>query len=234
MRYKGVFFDWFNTLVGYDTPREILYKKAFKQNGQEISIRTILKGIQRGDRHYFSKVSPLNKTSNSLEEQAQYYQLYPQFIADEAHLQLAPEILLDIIRKVLAEFNNNMVMYPDCVRAIESLKRNKILVGVITNADSRAVQMVKDSPVGKMVDWVTTSEEAQSEKPDPGIFRLALKKSDLQAKDAVFVGDQYVNDVMGAKSAGLKAILIDRWDALEDDPDFTRIKSMDDLLSCLQ
>jgi len=41
MKYKGIFFDWFNTLAGYETPRERLYQESFQEAGIELILSTI-------------------------------------------------------------------------------------------------------------------------------------------------------------------------------------------------
>ena len=47
------------------------------------------------------------------------------------------------------------------------------------------------------------------EKPDPRIFHLALERAGVAAAEAVYVGDLYSVDVVGARAAGLSAILMD-------------------------
>jgi putative hydrolase of the HAD superfamily len=226
MRYKGVFFDWFNTLAGYETPRELLYQKAFKQYGVELNTRAIFNGIQRGDRYYFTKGAPLLNTADTLEARARYYYLYPHYIADEAKLDISSDIQLSVLQKVLSAFTNKMVLFNDSIPALQALKKDKLTVGVITNADARVLQMIENSGVGSLLDVVTTSEEARSEKPDAGIFRLALSKANLKASEVVFVGDQYQNDVVGATGVGMAAILVDRFNALEDGNDYVRVRSL--------
>jgi hypothetical protein len=114
MQYRGVFFDWFNTLSGYETPREYLYQKVFEQLGIELNLSTIYQGIQRGDRYYFSKTAPLRPSSNSLEDLSRYYFMYPQFIVDEARLDVPAEIQLKVIRETLSKFSGKMVLYAAC------------------------------------------------------------------------------------------------------------------------
>jgi putative hydrolase of the HAD superfamily len=232
MQVKGVFFDWFNTLAGYETPRETLYQKAFSQFGFEMDARTIYKGIQRGDRYYFSKSAPLN-TAKTLSEQARYYYLYPQFIADEARLDVPEAVQLAVIQKALAEFSGKLVLFEDSVPVVKMLKQRRLIVGVITNADAKILKTISNSGLGELLDVVTTSEEAKAEKPAASIFRLALEKSRLKASEAVFVGDQYQNDVVGATGAGIPAILLDRQDALPDGADYIRVKSLNEIINHL-
>jgi putative hydrolase of the HAD superfamily len=230
MKFKGVFFDWFNTLSGYKTPRELLYQKAFEQHGIELSTKTIFKGIQRGDRYYFSKGAPSMNTSDTIEARARYYILYPRFISDEAQLDISSDIQLAVVQKALSEFNGQMVLFDDCLPLFQILKQKHILTGIITNADARVLKTIESSYIGSLVDIVTTSEEAKADKPSSAIFQLALSKAALKASEALFVGDQYENDVVGAKSVGMAAILLDRLDALSDGNDYTRVRSLTEIV----
>ena len=52
-------------------------------------------------------------------------------------------------------------------------------------------------------------------KPDPGIFRMALDEMGLSPGEVVYVGDTE-EDVIGARAAGIKPILIIRPDSRTD------------------
>ena len=47
-------------------------------------------------------------------------------------------------------------------------------------------------------------------KPNPDIFRFALADAGVNPTEAVHVGDIYEADVLGARRAGMKGVLIDR------------------------
>jgi HAD superfamily hydrolase (TIGR01662 family) len=53
---------------------------------------------------------------------------------------------------------------------------------------------------------IVVSADVGVRKPDPEIFRIALEQMQLSAEEAVYVGDDFGKDVVGAKSAGLWAI----------------------------
>jgi len=71
------------------------------------------------------------------------------------------------------------------------------------------------------------------EKPDPAIFRAALAALGVGPEDALYVGDLYDVDVVGARAAGMEAMLLVP-DAAAAGPDCRRIESLvalaDDLL----
>lgn len=59
-------------------------------------------------------------------------------------------------------------------------------------------------------DHVYTSGELGYAKPDKRSFLLALEKMNEDASDWYYVGDNYINDMEGAKAAGLKTIHFNR------------------------
>ena len=50
----------------------------------------------------------------------------------------------------------------------------------------------------------------RSAKPDPHIFNYTLAAVGVSAEEVVHVGDTYEADIIGARNAGIRPILIDR------------------------
>ena len=50
------------------------------------------------------------------------------------------------------------------------------------------------------------SEEVGINKPQPGIFAIALEQNGMKANEVVMVGDSYSSDIAGAKAAGMDQI----------------------------
>jgi putative hydrolase of the HAD superfamily len=67
------------------------------------------------------------------------------------------------------------------------------------------------------------------EKPDPRFFQIVLDRAGGRAETAVHVGDLYHVDVVGARSAGLRAILVDPHD-LYRDYDVERVRNLAELV----
>jgi putative hydrolase of the HAD superfamily len=80
-------------------------------------------------------------------------------------------------------------------------------IGIITNnLKSEQQNKLQYLEFEKYIDVMITSEEARISKPDPNIFRLALKKLNVKPEETVMIGDSWEHDIMGAKAAGLKCI----------------------------
>ncbi len=52
------------------------------------------------------------------------------------------------------------------------------------------------------------SEENGWRKPSSHIFQDALNKLQVQANEAVYIGDSPIEDIKGAKQAGLKTVFV--------------------------
>jgi len=80
------------------------------------------------------------------------------------------------------------------------------------------------------------SDEVGWRKPNPVIFETALRRLDLDAGDALFVGDRADIDVVGAQGAGMHAAWINR-EAAELPAGFARpeyeIRDLSDLVKVL-
>jgi HAD superfamily hydrolase (TIGR01662 family) len=121
--------------------------------------------------------------------------------------------------------------------ALEKLhKRYKL--GIVSNfAIPECVdKLLERHGLGRLFDVVVVSGAVNKRKPSPEIFERALEKLGVSAENAVFVGDTVDADIEGAKSAGMKAVFIERRPQKEVEnacPDLT-IKDLSELLAALE
>ena len=64
--------------------------------------------------------------------------------------------------------------------------------------------------LGRFLDLLVVSSHLGVSKPDPRVFQMALNRIAVPPAAAIYVGDTYVKDVMGARAAGLTPVLLDR------------------------
>jgi putative hydrolase of the HAD superfamily len=106
--------------------------------------------------------------------------------------------------------SNAWVVYEDARPALERLRRAGLVVGLITNYDTRVYAVLDALGLSPLFDSVTIPALAGVAKPRPGIFAHALGTHGLQPSEAVYVGDEIGDDYEGAEGAGMKAVLVDR------------------------
>jgi putative hydrolase of the HAD superfamily len=92
---------------------------------------------------------------------------------------------------------------------LKALQREGYTVGVVSNSDGRVESLLEMAGLRGYLDFVVDSAVVGVEKPDPGIFRIALEHAGVEPGAAVHVGDIYEIDVMGARAAGLQGVLLD-------------------------
>jgi putative hydrolase of the HAD superfamily len=97
----------------------------------------------------------------------------------------------------------------EVVPALARLRAAGLRLIVVSNANGRLRAAFARIGLTAHVDDVIDSFEVGCEKPDPAIFRLALARTATPPERALHVGDLYHVDVVGARRAGVRAVLLD-------------------------
>lgn len=129
---------------------------------------------------------------------------------------------------------NEAVLFGDALPVLAQL-RPRFTTGIITNGFNRMQKAkLQRYHLLEAVDFCLVSEEAGVHKPDKRIFELALRKAGhILAEEAIFVGDNPVNDIEGALGAGIQPVLLDPEDQLDAPPGVIKINQLTDLLTLL-
>jgi len=100
--------------------------------------------------------------------------------------------------------------YPEVPRTLEALRRRGIRLVVVSNWDVSLHERLAETGLAPLLDGAVASAEAGVAKPAAEIFERGLALAGVRASDAVHVGDSEVEDVEGARAAGLRAVLLSR------------------------
>ncbi len=101
-------------------------------------------------------------------------------------------------------------MFSHTIPLLEELTRLGKRLAVIENWDTQLISILKTWSIDQYFRFILCGATLKLRKPDPHIFTMALQKAEIQAKNAVYIGDQYTNDVVGPKKVGITPILYDR------------------------
>jgi putative hydrolase of the HAD superfamily len=96
----------------------------------------------------------------------------------------------------------------DTRTGLDRLRQAGLKLGVVSNSDGRVDEALEAAGLRSCFDVVVDSAVAGVEKPDPAIFMAALDALGVRPDEAVYVGDLYHVDVVGARAAGIPAILL--------------------------
>ncbi|HEV3140097.1 MAG TPA: HAD family hydrolase [Vicinamibacterales bacterium] len=116
--------------------------------------------------------------------------------------------------------------------ALAALRALGCRLVVVSNANGTLQRVFARLGLAAAVDAIFDSCDEGVEKPDPRFFEIALARSGSAAQSTVHVGDLYHVDVVGARRAGLDAILLDAAD-LYAGCDCRRVRSMTDLVAAV-
>jgi 2-haloalkanoic acid dehalogenase type II len=103
------------------------------------------------------------------------------------------------------EVTTRAELYPEALSVLNAL--GDIPVGVVSNADHEHVTAWSFT---LPVRFVLISESVKAYKPHPLLFQTALERLGVEPHDVLHVGDSDVDDVQGAKGAGLQVAWINR------------------------
>jgi len=106
-------------------------------------------------------------------------------------------------------FCAKMSLRPGVREFLDGLQRRGIRICLVTDLTARIqLKKIQVLGIGKLVDFLVTSEEAGADKPLPQIFRLALQKMRLKPEQTVVVGDDPTRDGLGGEAVGIKTFLV--------------------------
>jgi len=98
---------------------------------------------------------------------------------------------------------------PGTAAALASLRGAGFIVGCVSNADGTVDRLLAGAGLAGQLEFIVDSGAVGIEKPDPRIFALALELAGVPPADALYVGDLYPVDVVGARRAGIEPVLLD-------------------------
>ncbi len=229
---KAVFFDLYNTLIGFDPPREEIHAKVLKDFGIEVSPETLLRPIMAADDFLYREHARFSLSKRSKEETMALYAQYHGVILREAGLDASQELIAGILKKWMNS-GFKMVLYDDVAPTLTQLRERGLILGLISNVDHDITPLYQEVGLSTWLQVMVTSLEVGFNKPQPEIFQAALKKAGVEPSEAIYVGDQYQFDVVGADEAGMRGILLDRKGLFEDITDCPRIRSLTEVTQYL-
>ena len=98
---------------------------------------------------------------------------------------------------------------PDLPPALARLREHGLRLVVVSNSDGTVEAKLSSAGLRDLLHHVVDSHVVGSEKPDRAIFDYALRVAESRPERTLHVGDLYHADVVGARGAGLHAVLLD-------------------------
>jgi putative hydrolase of the HAD superfamily len=100
--------------------------------------------------------------------------------------------------------------FADASEALQDARARGLRLVVVSNWDCSLPDVLERIGLAPLLDGVLASATVGARKPDAAIFRRALVVAGVRPSEAIHVGDSLVEDVEGARRAGIEPILLSR------------------------
>ncbi|HEV8672770.1 MAG TPA: HAD-IA family hydrolase [Methylomirabilota bacterium] len=203
MAIRAVFLDAGNTLVGLDYA---LIADRVGAAGRPVEAAAIRLAEQRArvrlDPHFAAARST---------ETPDTFRLYLRYTLDGLGLpwDAATERAVEELRRVKPPFGLFSMPVPEAPAVLAALRRRGLRLAVVSNSNGTVTELLRTVGLADLVDAVVDSGAVGVEKPNPKIFACAAAAVGVALDEAVHVGDLYSVDIVGARAAGCRAILLD-------------------------
>ncbi len=229
---QAVFFDLYQTLVHYQPSQEELEADALKNLGISATATALRHPMLTANEFIYQQIAKRPLSQRSREETMALYSEYQRIVLKEAGITADEKIVLRLLG-MMQQAKMDLILFDDVMPALNDLKKRNLKLGLISNIEQNMTVTLEKLGLSAKLENVVTSQDAGFTKPQPEIFRYALKKSGVKPAEAVYVGDQYQVDIIGAKGAGMQGILLDRDDYYQEKLDCPKIKSLKKLVNYL-
>jgi putative hydrolase of the HAD superfamily len=98
---------------------------------------------------------------------------------------------------------------PNAREGLQRLHAMGLSLAVVSNSDGSAASVLRDAGLDTYLTTIVDSAVVGVEKPDPRVFEPALQALRVASERALYVGDLYYPDVVGARAAGLIPVMLD-------------------------
>ena len=202
MRFRTVLFDAGGVLVSPNWERA---SEALARHGVRVT-----PGVLASAEPYVKRQLDIAPTVRATSDAQRGY-LFFDLILKRAGIEASAAT--DAALAELKAFNDTEgtwdVVASDAVDTLARLRAAGCRIAVVSNTNGTLRRMFRRVGLGPFLDVVVDSTEEGIEKPDPRLFDIALERTGGTRDAAIHCGDLYHVDVVGARAAGLPAVLLD-------------------------
>ena len=205
---RAVFFDLDGTLVFHEPDSYEMVVAFCAEIGQPLSREAWRRG-RRARHEYFA--DPVLRERRIGVPPGEFWRQYNRHVLGQFGIEGDVDALAKELGRRFAGIETVYRCPEAARRTLAELGARGYRLGMITNREDvgRFNAQLDELGLRPYFDWVVAAGEVGAAKPDPAIFHLALERAGLAAGEAVYVGDNYWADVVGAERAGLRVFLLD-------------------------
>lgn len=197
---RVVLLDAMGTLLGLEPPVPRL-AAGLAAAGHPATDEVVAAALRAEIAHYKSRMHTGADRASLAALRAECTEVLASRLPDPPPPEALQPLLLDSLR---------FHAHPDALALLDVLEGAGIPVVVVSNWDCGLPGHLERIGILGRFAGVVASAAVGAEKPEPAIFRVALRLVGCEPDEAVHCGDDPVCDLHGAARAGIAGVLIDR------------------------
>ncbi|HLV24319.1 MAG TPA: YjjG family noncanonical pyrimidine nucleotidase [Moheibacter sp.] len=200
---KHLFFDLDNTLWDYRRNAKITLAKLY----EEFQIKdTYGFSFEEFYPHYYESNEQLwaDYRDGKINKEQLRDRRFPEAFANMGIPQA--DFVMEYEQRFVDEVTLSNYMVEGTEEMLEYLQP-KYRLHILSNGFHEVThQKINGCIIKNYMETITTAEEAGAPKPHAQAFETALSKSDARIENSLYIGDDWIADMMGAHRLGMRAI----------------------------
>lgn len=228
---RAVLFDAGLTLIRSVTPAEDVAAEALAEFGIVVERPELAAAMLRTDDYLVQTWHQGDWWASEATVRLLFVNAYRAGLGGLPPIDGDDALLSALAARVYVKYHDarHWALFPDVLPTLVALRAAGVTLGVVSDWGHGLESILLELELGDYFAFLVVSSRLGIAKPDPGVFEMALNRIGVPARDAVYIGDTYVKDVLGARAAGLTPVLLDR-SGKAPPADCLTVRSLADLL----
>jgi putative hydrolase of the HAD superfamily len=209
-------FDAVGTLIYADPPVADVYRAAGARFGSVLTADEIRRRFATALQTESGQVGSLSRSPTSEAAEVARWERIVAVVFDEVSTQHASELFESLWNHFAQP--QHWRLYDDVAPALQLLASRGIRIGIASNFDSRLRTIIAGLPGLAACERVFVSSDVGFVKPDPRFFAAIQQQLRVPATEISLVGDDWLNDVVGARAAGWQSVWLCREEGPKGEP----------------
>lgn len=204
---RAVLFDAGATLLHPDPPVEAVYAREFATDGARFRQEDFERALTRSWEEVHAS-SEANRYGG-VRGEAEFWRVFLNRVRSFLDGGSVSSAAFD---RLAAHFHDPAAwaVYEDVLPTLEELSRRDFALAIVSNWDSYLPTLLAALGLDRYFPVVAVSAIEEIGKPHAEIFHRVCRRLEVGPAEALHVGDSVAEDLEGARSAGLSALLLDR------------------------
>lgn len=193
MRLRAVLFDYGGTLDGAGSHWLDRFLDLYREAGVPLSFEQFRGAFDHATRCGYADPDAAQFSLQALIEFHVARQMDRLGIADGV-----------LAARVVTAFVHESRQALDESRAVLERLHRRVVLGVVSNFYGNVDRVLDEAHMTPLFSAIIDSNRVGLSKPAPEIFALAVQRIGCAPSEALYVGDSFEKDVLGARAAGLR------------------------------